>query len=245
MDKSVYISMSGARAAMRAQGVVNHNLANASTIGFRAELAESAAVIGEPDDVRAYAGLATTRFSDAQGAIMSTGRALDVAVRGEGWIAVETSDGGEAYTRAGDLHIDVAGVLRNAAGHAVRGDGGPVTLPAHSSIEIGHDGAISVVPLGQAANTLATVGRIKLVKPDAASVERGTDGLFRLKGGGVAATDPSVSLESGALESSNVNIAAQLVQMIETSRRFEWQMRGVRTAEENSRSTGALLRSGG
>lgn len=244
MDKSIYISMSGARAAMRAQTVVNHNLANASTVGFRAELPEAATVTGADNDARAYAGVATTRFSDAQGSIMSTGRPLDVAVRGEGWLVVEAPDGNEAYTRAGDLRVDAAGVLRNAAGHAVRSDGGAITIPSQASIAVGHDGAISIVPTGQAANTLATVARIKLVRPDPATLERGADGLFRLKGGGVAPADSTVTLESGALESSNVNLAAQLVQMIETSRRFEWQMRGVRTAEENARNTGSLLRSG-
>ncbi|NDD74693.1 MAG: flagellar hook-basal body complex protein [Gammaproteobacteria bacterium] len=225
MDKSIYISMSGARAAMRAQTVVNHNLANASTVGFRAELPEAATTVGADHDARAYAGIATTRFSDAQGAIMSTGRPLDVAIRGAGWLAVEASDGSEAYTRAGDLRVDAAGVLRNAAGHAVRSENGAITVPSQET-------------------PAATIARIKLVRPDAASLERRADGLFRLKDGSVAPADRSVTLESGMLESSNVNLAAQLVQMIEISRRFEWQMRGVRTAEENARNTGSLLRSG-
>ena len=225
MDKSIYISMSGARAAMRAQTVVNHNLANASTVGFRAELPEAAPTTGADHDARAYAGVAATRFSDAQGAILSTGRPLDVAVRGAGWLAVEAADGSEAYTRAGDLRVDAAGVLRNAAGHAVRSESGAITVPPQEA-------------------PAATVARIKLVRPDPASLERGADGLFRLKDGSVAPTDRSVTLDSGVLESSNVNLAAQLVQMIEISRRFEWQMRGVRTAEENARNTGSLLRSG-
>lgn len=225
MDKSIYISMSGARAAMRAQTIVNHNLANASTVGFRAELPEAATTTGAEHDARAYASVATTRFSDAQGSIMSTGRPLDVAIRGEGWLAVEAADGSEAYTRAGDLRVDAAGVLRNAAGHAVRSDNGAISVPPQE------------IPS-------ATLARIKLVRPDPATLERGADGLFRLKSGGVAPADRNVTIESGVLEASNVNLAAQLVQMIETSRRFEWQMRGVRTAEENARNTGSLLRSG-
>lgn len=245
MDKSIYVAMSGARAALRAQAVVNHNLANASTVGFRAELPQAAAVEANGGgEVRAYAEVASTRYSDAQGAITTTGNPLDVAIHGGGWFAVEAADGTEAYTRAGDFRIDATGTLRNGAGHAVRGESGLITIPPHAAISVGRDGAISIVGQGQGPSTLNTIARLKLVRPDAASLERGADGLFRLKAGGDAPSDAAVTLESGALESSNVNVAAQLVQMIETSRRFEWQMRGVRAAEENARDTGSLLRMG-
>lgn len=242
----LYVAMSGAKETLRAQGVNNHNIANASTTGFRADLAafQTRAVDGSGWASRAYATSTTTGWNDASGALVSSGRDLDVAVNGAGWIAVQTADGGEAYTRAGDLSIDADGTLRNGAGHVVLGDGGPITVPPHSSIFVARDGSISIVPQGQTPSTTATIARIKLVNPDPASLERGADGLFRLRDGSPAAADPAVQVATGTLESSNVNAAEALVNMIELARRFEMQVKAIRTAEENAASAAQLLRIG-
>lgn len=249
MDKFVYVAMTGARDTMRAQGINSHNLANAATTGFRAELAAFATrTAAEGDGIgakaRAFATIAETGWSRASGPLQSTGRDLDVAVEADGWIAVQAPDGSEAYTRAGDLRLDATGAVRNGAGHAVLGDGGPLVIPPHASMVIGTDGAISIVPLGQGAETTARVGRIKLVKPDAAQLLRGADGLFRLKDGGSAAADASVRVVSGALEGSNVNVADTMVRMIELSRQFDMHMKTLRTAEENARNSASLMRLG-
>lgn len=249
MDKFLYVAMNGARETMRAQGINSHNLANASTVGFRAELAAFATQpAGEGEGVgaqsRAFATISETGWSRAAGPLQSTGRDLDVAVEGDGWIAVQAPDGTEAYTRAGDLRLDATGAVRNGAGHAVLGDGGPLVIPPHASLVIGSDGGISVVPLGQGAETTARVGRIRLVKPDPAQLERGPDGLFRLKDGSSAAPDASVRVMSGALEGSNVNIADTMVRMIELSRQFDMHMKTLRTAEENARNAATVMRFG-
>lgn len=249
MDKFLYVAMNGARESLRAQGINSHNLANASTIGFRAEIAAFATqASGEGSSpgakARAFATITETGWSRVAGPLQSTGRDLDVAVEGEGWIAVQAPDGGEAYTRAGDLRLDAAGAVRNGAGHAVLGDGGPLVIPPHASLVIGTDGAVSIVPLGQGAETTARVGRIKLVKPDAAQLTRGADGLFRLKDGSSAAADASVRVVSGALEGSNVNVADTMVRMIELSRQFDMHMKTLRTAEDNARNSASLLRLG-
>jgi flagellar basal body rod protein FlgF len=110
-----------------------------------------------------------------------------VALEGEGWIAVQAPDGGEAYTRAGDLRVDPLGRLTNGAGHPVMGEGGPIALPPFEQIEIGGDGTVTIRPLGQPANALAVVERIRLVNPDPATLRRGEDGLIRAAAGDGAA----------------------------------------------------------
>lgn len=244
MDKYLYVAMSGAKETLRAQAVNSHNLANASTTGFRADLAafQTRAVDGTGHASRAYATNATVGWDSTSGALLGTGRDLDVAVKGEGWIAVQSADGSEAYTRAGDLRVDTTGTLRNGAGDIVLGDGGPITVPPHNSVLVGGDGSVSIVPLGQGPETTAIVGRIKLVNPAVETLERGSDGLFRLKDGSPAPADASVQLASGVLESSNVNAAGAMVEMIELARRFELQVKAIRTAEEDGAVAARLLR---
>ena len=244
MDRFLYIAMSGAKETMRAQAVNNHNLANVSTTGFRADLAafQSRAVAGSGYDSRAYATSSTAGWDSSIGSMQGTGRDLDVAVNGQGWIAVQANDGTEAYTRAGDLRVDPSGLLTNGAGHPVLGDGGPISIPQNSSLSIGGDGSISIVPLGQGPETTATIGRIKLVNPTAASMVRGNDGLFRTVDGNAAPSDATVSLMGGTLESSNVNVADAMVNMIELSRHYELQVKAMRTAEENAANSAQLLK---
>ncbi|MBC7982445.1 MAG: flagellar basal-body rod protein FlgF [Candidatus Obscuribacterales bacterium] len=246
MDRFLYVAMSGAKEAMRAQTVNNHNLANASTTGFRGDLSafQARAVVGAGHPSRAYATNATTGWDQTLGASMSTGRDLDVAIQGQGWIAVQSRDGAEAYTRAGDLRVDPNGLLINGGGHPVMGTSGPLTVPPYSSISVAGDGTVSIVPLGQTATTLATVGRIKLVNPAAESLSRGEDGLFRMRGNVPPEADASVRVTSGTLESSNVNIADAMVNMIELARHFEMQVKAMRTAEENAASSAQLLKIG-
>lgn len=246
MDKSLYIAMSGAKETLRAQAANNHNLANVSTTGFRADLSafQSRAVAGTGWDSRVYATNSTTGWSELNGSLISTGNPLDVAVHGKGWIAVQANDGTEAYTRAGDLRVDPSGMLMNAAGHPVMGDGGPITIPPSASLNVAADGSISIVPLGQGPETSAVVGRIKLVNPADTDMLRGSDGLFRLKDGNTAEADASVKLATGTLESSNVNVADAMVTMIELARHFDLQVKAIRAAEENGAASSQLLKMG-
>ena len=246
MDRLVYVAMSGAKETLRAQTANNHNLANASTTGFRADLSafQSQAVQGAGLPTRVYATDNTLGFDPTSGELEQTGRELDVAINGAGWIAVQGADGREAYTRAGNLRVDVNGQLVTATGHAVLGDGGPIGVPPHGSINVARDGSVSIVPLGQTPTTVATVGRIKLVNPPAADLARGQDGLFRLRLGTDAPADASVQLTSGVLESSNVNVAEAMTQMIELARNFDLQVKAMRTAEEDAASAARLLQPG-
>ena len=174
--------------------------------------------------------------------MLSTGRDLDVAINGQGWIAVQGPDGKEAYTRAGNLQVDATGQLMTATGQPVLGDGGPINVPPYSSIFFARDGSISIVAQGQAPDTASTVGRIKLVNPPEADIKRGDDGLFRMKDGSDAPSDAAVQIGSGVLESSNVNTAAAMVNMIELARQFEMQVKAIRTAEENAAAASQLMK---
>lgn len=243
MDRLLYVAMSGARETLRAQTANNHNLANASTTGFRADLAAFQArhVAGDGHASRVYATTSSTGFDATSGTLVPTGRDLDVAVQGNGYIAVQAPDGREAYSRAGDLRIDASGILRTGTGLPVLGDAGPVAVPPHASIAIGADGTVSIVPLGQGPETRAEVGRIKLVNPADGDLTKDADGLLRMKDGSDAPADASATLVSGVLETSNVNVADALVHMIELSRRFDLQVRAMKTAEDNGAASARLL----
>lgn len=244
MDRLGYIAMTGAKQSMLAQGVVSNNLANASTTGFRAELlgATSAPVYGDGYASRVNVVSSGAGADFSLGPIRSTGRQLDVSIQGQGWIAVQDAKGGEAYSRAGDFKLDAFGLMTTGSGLPVIGEGGPVAIPPHSQLVIGRDGTISIVPLGQASSTLAVVDRVKLVNPGNASMERGSDGLFRLADGQEAEAEASVTLMSGTLEASNVNAAGSLVDMIELSRLYEMQVKMISTAKDDADAAAQLMR---
>jgi flagellar basal-body rod protein FlgF len=245
MDRMLYLAMTGAQQAMVAQSVNTNNLANVSTPGFRADLEQfrSMPVFGPGLPTRVYAMSERPAVDLTPGPVTSTGRELDVAVRGQGWIAVQAPDGSEAYTRAGDLRIDANGLLTTGNGLPVLGNGGsPIAIPPAEKLEIGADGTVSIRPVGQAANVLAEVDRIKLVNPDPAALVKGSDGLLRLADGGVAVADAAVQVTAGALEGSNVNAVEAMVNMIELARQYESQVKMMRTAKENDEATSQLMR---
>jgi flagellar basal-body rod protein FlgF len=243
MDRLVYVAMSGAKQILNAQAANNANLANANTTGFRADLTafQTQQVTGAGLPSRAYATDASVGWDASSGVLQHTGQPLDVAIKGPGWIAVQASDGSEAYTRAGDLHLDPTGVLMTAAGNAVLGDAGPITVPPETAINIGGDGSVSIVGQGQPATSVSTVGRIKLVNPPPQSLARGADGLFRSTGDTPVTADASVTLQPGTLESSNVNIAESMANMIELARSYEVQVKAMKAAEDNASESTKLL----
>ena len=246
MDRMLYIAMTGARQTMLSQAVNTNNLANATTTGFRADLASAVSLpLHGPGQASRVYGMTEGNGVDlTPGSLQRTGRELDVAVEGNGWIAVQAPDGGEAYTRAGDLHVNSFGILTTGAGHPVIGNGGPIAIPPNAKLDIGADGTISIRPLGQGVKALAIVDRIKLVKLPPDQVVKGDDGLVRLKGGGKAQADASVTLVSGALESSNVNAVESMIRLIELARQYETQIKMMKTAEDNDRAAAGLLRLG-
>lgn len=244
MDRMLYVAMTGAQQILRAQAITNHNLANASTTGFRQDLAafRSMPVFGDGFPSRVYAMAERPGVDTSSGALQTTGRELDVAVDGEGWIAVQAPDGKESYTRAGNLYLSPEGILKTGAGYPVLGDGGPIAIPPADKLEIGSDGTISIRPLGEPATTLVQIERVRLVKPGPSDLLKDDYGLMRRRDGQPALPDSSVRLVSGTLESSNVNTSAALVDMIDLARQFELQVKMMKAAEDNDNATDKLLR---
>ena len=243
MDRLIYTAMTGAKHLLEQQAVVAHNLANANTTGFRAELSafRAAPVVGEGAATRAFVVDSTVGADLTPGGIQQTGRPLDVALRGRGFIALQTEDGGEAYTRNGNLHVSENGLLQTRDGKTVMGEGGPIAVPPDTVLTIAPDGTLSTVPSGGTVSAVSTVGRIKLVDPEAAAIRRGDDGLFRLADGGQADADANVRLVSGALEGSNVNVVEAMVSLIENARQYDMQMKMLSNAESNSREATSIL----
>jgi len=243
MDRLIYTVASGAKHIMEQQATVSNNLANASTTGFRAQLDafRAAHVVSEGLPTRAFVVDSTVGTDFTPGAIQQTGRDLDVAVQGKGWIAVEMEDGTEALTRHGNLKISENGILQTAGGRNVVGDGGPIAIPPDTTITIGKDGTVSGSANGIKPGATTVLGRIKLVNPPKDNLVRGDDGLFRLKDGGAAEADGNVVVVGGALEGSNVNVVDAMVNMISLARQFEIHMNFLKNAESNATKAGQIL----
>lgn len=234
MSELLSTIMSGARQVMKAQSVNANNLANASTDGFRAELVHIASL----DTADGLSGSPDL----TPGMIRTTGREMDISVSGDGWIAIQTPEGSEGYTRRGDLKINEFGQLTNGAGQAIIGNSGPISLPPFKTIEIASNGMITIQPLKGDASKLAMVEKIKLVNPDPKTLFRGEDGIMRQRDGLVSDPDPTITIQSGSMEGSNVNAVAEMLKMIDLARQFEAQVKLMQDTEDNSDTLASLLR---
>lgn len=241
MDRLIYTSMTGAKHLLHRQDTLAQNLANANTTGYRADTVAMRAVParGQEAGTRVFTVETTIGADFTAGPMMATGRNLDIAVQGPGWLAVLAADGDEAYTRAGSLQLGADGTLQLPNGLPVLGEGGPLTVPADARVTVAADGTVSAQVPGSAA--VNTVGRIKLVNPDTAQLAKGLDGLFRLRGGEPAEADPDVRVAEGTLEGSNVNVVEAMIGMIAVARQFEMQMKLLQNAERNEAKASSLL----
>ncbi|MFX4083568.1 flagellar basal body rod protein FlgF [Sphingobium yanoikuyae] len=244
MDRLVNTALTAMRGAMARQASIANNLANANTVGFRAEIAnaETRWIKGDTFDTRAQASEQVIAADMAQGAITETGNPLDVAMDGDALLAVQAPDGHEAYTRRGDLKVTDSGLLTTGDGLAVLGQGGPITLPQMDSVSIAQDGSIWGVPQGGDPANPQQVDKLKLVNAAGSSIAKGTDGLFREVNGGALPEDPIATVTSGSLEGSNVNATAALVQMIEASRAWETQIKMIDTAKQMDDGGASLMK---
>ncbi len=244
MDRALYLAMNGAKQVQLHQATNTHNLANASTTGFRADFDafNSLPVLGPGYATRVFNQDERSGVDFSNGALQQTGRELDVAINGEGFIEVQAPNGDNAYTRAGDLHVTATGLLETGAGHPVMGNDGPIAIPPFQKLEIGGDGTISILPVGQEATTLATIDRIKLVNASSEALVKGEDGLLRTVTGVSLEADASVTVASGVLEASNVNIISELLDMIELARNFEMHIKMMQSIEQNDSATTQILR---
>jgi flagellar basal-body rod protein FlgF len=242
MDRLIYTAMTGASQVLQQQAAVTENLANLNTTGFRAELDSFRAIplVGEGLATRTFVVDAAVGSDFTPAGLQSTGRSMDVALQGSGWIVVQAPDGKEAYTRNGSFQISPNGILQTRGGLSVMGDSGPITLPPNTEVTFAKDGTISTVPNGYPAQVVM-VGRLKLVNPPERQLDRGADGLFRLKDGNAATADANVEIVPGNLEGSNVNTVEMMVNMISLSRKFDMQMKMLQTADNNAQKATQLL----
>jgi flagellar basal-body rod protein FlgF len=243
MDRLVYTAMTGARHVLEQQATVSNNLANATTTGFRAQLDTFRAVpvVSEGLPTRAFVVDSTVGADMRAGPIQTTGRALDVAIRDQGWFAVQSADGSEAYTRNGSLKVSENGLLQTTSGQTLQGEGGPIAIPPDTTVSIASDGTVSTISTDFKPGPSNVLGRIKMVNPDPKALVRGDDGLFRLNSGVTAQNDPAVRLVDGALEGSNVNPVDSMVNMISLARQFEMQMSLMKNAENNAAKATQIL----
>lgn len=240
MDRLIYTAASGARALMQRQDGLTQNLANANTPGFRAdELAFRAVPVrGDGATTRVVTLEATAGFDAKAGPVQATGRDLDVALKGDGWLAVQTPDGAEAYTRNGGLEVSADGTLAVYNGMPVMGEGGNINVPPGTRVSIAADGTVTAQG---ASGPAQAIGRLKLVNPPAAELRKGADGLMRTASGDPADADPAVRVTAGALEGSNVNVIESMVGMIAAARQYETQMQLLHNAQQNDQQAAQLL----
>ncbi len=246
MDRLVYTALSGMQASMNKQRVIANNMANTQTLGFRAEMLDQRPVTikGDSLEVRAMQK-AELRGADMRaGEQMETGQPLDLAIDGTALMAVQASDGGEAYTRRGDLSLTPTGLLVTGEGHPVMGDTGPITVPIGMNPSIAPDGTVSVADPALPDQPPQEVGRIKLAGWEGSPLLKGLDGLFRVEGGGILPTDEAARVTTGVLEQSNVKPTEVLVEMIDAQRLFAMRSKLISTANEVDESGSQLMRLG-
>ncbi|KIU51325.1 MULTISPECIES: flagellar basal body rod protein FlgF [Pseudomonas] len=246
MDKMLYVAMTGASQNALAQRAHANNLANISTSGFQRDLeqARSMPVFGDSFPARAYAMTERPATDFSPGAMQETGRDLDIAIGGDGFIAVQAPDGSEAYVRTASLNIDALGVLRAGNGMPVMGNGGPIAVPPEQKVEIGQDGTISIRAMGEGPRVMAEVDRIKLVNPDVKTLNKGLDGMIHTKSGQPADADANVQVVSGFLEASNVNAVEEMTSVLALSRQFELHVKMMTTAKEGDEAMARVLQIG-
>ncbi|MDQ2878061.1 MAG: flagellar basal-body rod protein FlgF [Pseudomonadota bacterium] len=244
MDKLVYTAASGLKAHMASQAAIANNMANASTIGFRADrvVFDQLQVKGPGFNTRTPTAEEVVDADRKQGAVSQTGRPLDVAMSGDAWLAVQAPDGSEAYTRRGDLQVAPTGVLETGDGFPVMGSGGPITVPPAQSINIGADGSISIIPVGGDAKSAQVIDKLKLVSTKGSDTAKGLDNLLHVRGGGVLPDDLDAKVQGGALEGSNVNMTQALVDMIENQRAYEVQANLMKEAKDMDESGASTMR---
>lgn len=243
MDRLIHTAFASMQAADHRQRAVANNLANASTTGFRGEqfAVTPLTIKGTGLDARAL-GQGAVRSADMRsGTVAQTGQPLDIALRGNALLALQGPDGGEVYSRRGDLRVAATGVLENGDGLPVVGVGGLITIPAGGEIRIAEDGAVLLRDPAAPEAQPAEIARIKLADPRGSAIAKDHDGFLRVPGGGVLPDDPTARLVSGALEGSNVDTAATLVEMIEVQRAFEQRASIISTADQLDQASARLM----
>jgi flagellar basal-body rod protein FlgF len=242
-DGALYTGTVGAKNLLQSMRSIANNLANINSVGFYADYETLAThkVKGSSLQTRILPLTAKTYTDFKPGPILNTGRELDVAVDGPGFIAVQNKKGEAGFTRNGSFNITPEGFLVTQKGDLVLGLGGVITIPPASSVSIDRAGVISARLKGEAQNTTTEVGRIKVVELAPSEAAKGEDGLYYPVGSANIVESPRVKLLPGALEGSNVDAIRSLTELIELSRQFDMHTKQMKAVEENATKANRLL----
>ena len=246
MERLVQIASNAMRLHAENQRLVTAGLANQNTIAFKRDYANSSSAYfnGAEGQDRVYPTRSENSVDLDVGKIIPTENPLDVAIEGNGFIAGKKENGEDVLSRRGDFRVGADRVLRNGENLIIQGDAGPITIPSYETIEVSRDGSILVRPPGAEPTTAPlAVGRIKLVNTPANNVEKGVDGLLRTRDKSVPQTDATITVNPKGLESSNINPIETMVEMLNSSRSFELNVKLLATAKELDSETAKLMRS--
>ena len=252
MDRLIYTAVSGMNASMLRQRMIASNMANAQTIGFRAETMQfTPQTLTNPQDgasleVRSMTSGVVRGATMKAGPLTQTGRELDLAMAGDALLTVQSPDGGEAYTRRGDLSVSASGLVQNGDGRPVIGENGPVTVPLGSRIAIAPDGSVMASNPQAPDQPPIKIERLKLANWRGSLIEKDLTGLFRVPAAngvsGVLPLDEDARVQVGALEQSNVDPSQVLVEMLEAQRLYDMRTKLVATAKQLDESGAQLMR---
>ena len=256
MDRLIYTAVSGMNASMQRERMIASNMANAQTIGFRAETMQftpqtlvsplTTPTEGEDIELRSMTSGMVKGASMKAGSLSQTGRELDVAMAGDALLTVQAPDGGEAYTRRGDLSISASGLMQNGDGLPVMGENGPITVPLGSHISIAPDGSVMASDPQTPDQPPVRIERLKLANGRGSQIEKDLTGLFRVPAGasgfGVLPLDEDARVMTGTLEQSNVNPTEVLVEMVESQRLYDMRTKLVATAKQLDESGAQLMK---
>ena len=253
MDRLAFNASAAIAESRTAQHMVNNELANVSTPGFKRSF-ESAMVsvkaegAGFSSRIQPKSLNVDTIIMTAGIALIATGNDLDIAMNDKAVLGVTGPDGTLGFTRRGDLRVSAKGILETGNGHAVRGQGGgPITIPPGFKATINTDGSIfaeNPSTVGVAAPVL--IDRLLLRDADGVKLSRRTDGLFGVEGQpngtDLPETKTLLSVNPKCLEGSNVNALSVMVRLMDLSRSFEMNVNVIKQSKDSDESGATMMR---
>lgn len=253
MDKLIFNPLATLREQATVRQAIVHELSNVATVGFKRSFQTALRSLKfERDgfDTR-YQPQATytDRIDLKPGALMATGRALDVAMLGSTVLAVQAADGQQAFTRRGDLRVNATGQIETGSGQLVLGEAGPLSVPPGFDVTITADGQVFARDPGQVGVAApAAVGRLRLREAGDTPLSRREDGLFQVTGQPPGADLPAgtgaPAVQPRALEGSNVGAVDAMTRMLDHTRSFEAQIRIIKEMKDLDASGASMMRQG-
>ncbi len=242
MSTDLYVAASAQVAITRRMEAIANNIANMNTAGYRAagvKFQETMATVGGSEV--AYASPGTIYIQRESGPVSFTGNSLDVAVNGEGWLALQTPTGGTVYTRDGRMHLTDRGELRSVADYPVLDPGGaPITIdPSAGPVTIGENGSIT-----QGGNQIGAIGMF-LIPADANLKRFDNSAVIPDKPVEAVADLTTNSMRQGYIEGANVNPILEMTKMIEVSRAFDQAATAIDQSDTRSQEAIRTLAPGG